>query len=503
MVMLRVPQAPNALASLFAPTARWGWALDPESGLSAEELERRPPQPVPGEDYAMAYLTWRARILHAGKGVAPTWNAARPAFPYSSAAIFGGTLVGWDALVITMGASMLGSGSAVTLINLSERPVTSGIEKLAREWGCAVRADTLAPGRATIDLGAYSRHGDLVDFVLEVRYADRDTGADHELRDDRAVLRAVAAVLGGHVTARRLRAGLRVILRESERDEDNLLLSLEEQTALATRYGDERRERTDLLQRAARLEAELSEFVAVEESEPIMPEATTAPGGLRTIEVARTATGYDLEISRRMLVHAVLHRLRNRSGFDAGGPSEDIVILGADALQTATLDALADLAQSTGVRVTLLLTHLRGDALDALGAARAAIAFMRLPDPREAATASGYIGKDEKIVVGQQTLSRSENYSQVVGDQESAARGTSWSFGAGITSSTTLTAGTQNSETRGETITMSSTDQRVIEELVQPGVIQGLPETGLMLVNLAQRSVVFLDCDPTLVTTGA
>ena len=50
---------------------------------------------------------------------------------------------------------------------------------------------------------------------------------------------------------------------------------------------------------------------------------------------------------------------------------------------------------------------------------------------------------------------------------------------------------------------MSATDQRVIEELIQPTVIQGLPETGLLLVNLADRTAVFADCDPTLVTIDA
>src|ERR1700691_1836838 len=107
------------------------------------------------------------------------------------------------------------------------------------------------------------------------------------------------------------------------------------------------------------------------------------------------------------------------------------------------------------------------------------------------------------MIIGQQTRMRSEHYSQQAGIVKNQASGKSWSltapFGGSIPSNVTLTAGTQNGETRGETITMSVTDQRVIEELIQPSVIQGLPETGLLLVNLADRTAVFADCDPRLV----
>ena len=503
----RPARSPSALSSLFAPQVRWGWQLELPSVTPPSELQRNPPKPTPGEDYRLVYQRWKTEIeaSRAATAQAPelTWNARRPDCQYSMAAIFGGTTVGWDALVVTLGGSTLGSGSLLTVINVSERPVTRSLRRLAALHGYDLRADTVTPQKATMDLYGYFGGVGLVDFIVDVLHAD-DEGSVNDARDDRAVLRAIADHLSRKVTARRLRAGLRVILRESEREDDHLRLSAEERTALGTRFGDERRQHTELISRAVRLEDAMREFVALEDSAALtVPETESSAEQLRVIEVVRDTTTYDFEQSRRLVIQASLRRMRNRAKH-ADAPPEDVLILGADQLRTATIDALSDLADGTAMRVTLVFAHLRGDAIDALGTARTAVAFMRLTDHREAAEASNYIGKDEKIVIGQQTRSRSENYARQTGTNRSEGTGQSRSrgpdFGTTIGSNTSLTVGTQNSDTRGETITLSRTDQRVIEPVVEPHVLQSLPETGLLLVNLETRKPVFADCDPTLVT---
>jgi hypothetical protein len=493
-------KTPTARSSPLASRPRWGWTIDPRSQLTAEELERRPPQPVPGEDYGLAHTRWRLEIEAAPSTPALVWNSYGPTQPYSSAAVFGGTIVGWHSFVVTLGASTLDTGAALTVINLSERPVTDTLARVAMESGYDVRLDRVAPGETTVDLLAYGGSGDrLVDFILDVLHPEGGVDSERELRDDKALLRTVAELLEDELTARRLRAALRVILRESELEGDDRHLTAEERTVLGTRFGKERLERTDLIERAARLAEELREFVAIEESASRLQEPTAGAARLRIIEVARTATHYDLQSSRRILVESVLRRLRSRAR--EGSPAEEFLILGADAMRTGALDAIVDLAQTNGGRATLVFAHLREDAINALGAAGAAVAFMRLTDPREAATASGYIGKDEKMVLAQATLSRSENYARQAGTNTSSSSGESWSVGLGggsIGRSGALTAGTQHSVTLGKTMTTSSTDQRVIEELIQPTVLQGLAETGLLVVNLVDRTAVFADCDPTI-----
>src|SRR4029077_7174401 len=97
-------KTPTARSSPLASRPRWGWTIDPRSQLTAEELERRPPQPVPGEDYGLAYTRWRLEIQAAPSTPALLWNGYRPTQSYSSAAVFGGTIVGWHSFVVTLGA---------------------------------------------------------------------------------------------------------------------------------------------------------------------------------------------------------------------------------------------------------------------------------------------------------------------------------------------------------------------------------------------------------------
>lgn len=495
-----------AVAALFGPEERWGWRLAVSQLAAPEELLKNPPAHVPGEDYQRAYDRWRAEVevSRTAQAVAPSWEAQRPGGDYSMAAVFGGTATGWHALMTTLGGSILGSGSRLTVINLSERPVTRSLRRLAAYYGYGVRADTVTPQKATLDLYGYFGGEGLVDFIIDVLYAEDDEHAS-DAREDRAVLRRIADQLRGNVTPRRLRAGLRVVLRETERDDDHLRLAEEERLALTAIFGDERRQRTDVIARAARLEDAMRDFVALEDSAALtVPEDEAVPERLRVIEIVRAGTSQDFDWSARLLIQAVLRRLR-RIARDPDAARSQMMIIGADRLKRATIDAFSDLAERTGVRVTFMFAHLRGEAMDALGTARTAVAFMRLTDHREATEASNYIGKDEKFVMSQATVSRSENYARQTGTNRTDSRGSSTSvgpdFGRTIGSNTGTSIGSQTSDTRGESITASRTDQRVIEPVVEAHAIQGLPETGVLLVNLETRRPIFTDCDPTLLLT--
>ncbi len=132
---------------------------------------------------------------------------------------------------------------------------------------------------------------------------------------------------------------------------------------------------------------------------------------------------------------------------------------------------------------------------------------MRLTDHREATQASNFIGTDHKFVVSQTTRTRGESYEQSRGDTASDERGRSDArgpdFGRTLTQSIGHSHSTNVGSSRGENFTASETDQRVLEPIAEPHVLQSLPETGLLLVNLQTRVPVFADCDPTIVTIPA
>ncbi|MQS16077.1 hypothetical protein F7Q99_28510 [Streptomyces kaniharaensis] len=85
----------------------------------------------------MTWRKWRKRILEfeaedAHRYLnAPLWFSIRPEQPWSVVPVFGGTHIGWEALLLTLGTSMLASGNNLTIANLSEWHVTASLAELA------------------------------------------------------------------------------------------------------------------------------------------------------------------------------------------------------------------------------------------------------------------------------------------------------------------------------------------------------------------------------------
>lgn len=500
----------EALSALFGPAERWGWSLGIPERFTPSPLRCCPPVPRVGQDYAAAYQSWREQIerdeeMRLARSSTPAaWSARRPAEEYTMAAVFGGTTIGWHALLTTLGGSMLGSGAPLTIVNLSERAVTGLLRALARLCGYRIRTDTVAPEKCSFDIFAFAGHQQLIDFIVEVVYSGEQ--ASGEPREDRAVLRAVAGALKGTLTCERLQVGLRVLLRETGPPKPGDAVDAGEYQAIASMFGEQRRQHTDLVARAARLEHALSDFVTLERSGRLAaPESSRKPEDLRIIEAWRAASRLDFDFSARLLLEAVRQHVMRPVG---PGPRRPVfVIIGADRLNRRLIQSFSDLAEGGAAVLVLLFAHLRDDALDALGAANAAIAFMRLTDHREAQQASGFIGSEEKFVISQTTRTRSESYEQARGHQVNNQRGRSDSlgpdFGRTIGQSTGRSEGTTSNISHGESFTASETDQRVREPIAEPDVLQTLPETGLLLVDRRSRTPVFADCDPTIVTFPA
>lgn len=500
-----------ALNALFGPVERWGWELTVPTEAAPSTLRASPPVPRAGEDYAAVYQQWREQIetheaaeLEQASAIA-TWSARRPQDEYAMAAVFGGTATGWHALVTTLGGSILGARQHLTIVNLSERVVAASLRKLAKPCGYQVRMDTVAPQKCSFDLFSYIGGEQLIDFIVDVLHHD-DAEAGGDALEDRAVLRAVRKALGEPLTCERLQAGLRVVLRESAPPGTGDILTADEHQRLSSLFGEERRQRTDVIARAARLESALGDFVTLERSGALAPpERSGHAEDLRIIEALRTPDRLDFDFSVRLLIEAILRRVI-RQGTTPHQPSV-LIIVGADRLNRRIIGSLSDLAEQRAVRLVLLFAHLRDDALDALGSSKSAVALMRLTDHREAGEASKFIGSEHKFVVSQTTRTRGESYEASRGQTTSQDRGRSQSrgpdFGRTIGESTSQSQGTSSTSSRGETFSASETDQRVFEEKVQPHVLQSLPETGLLFVNLRTRETLFADCDPTLVTHAA
>jgi hypothetical protein len=68
---------------------------------------------------------------------APEWAALAPSVPCDRIDVHGGTTYGWEALVTSAGASLLGAGARLTVVDLSREQVAAELVQLAERSGIA------------------------------------------------------------------------------------------------------------------------------------------------------------------------------------------------------------------------------------------------------------------------------------------------------------------------------------------------------------------------------
>ena len=214
----------------------------------------------------------------------------------------------------------------------------------------------------------------------------------------------------------------------------------------------------------------------------------------------------------RLVAQALLHHLRcaprNRPGM-AGV----LVVAGADHLGQRTLEELARQSKNAGVRLVLLIEHLRGDLQQLLGGSDSASLIMRLGNAQEAAAAAEYIGRGHSFTLTQ--LSRQTGDTRTTGTSTSMASSTThstsngrsggrggwgWNQSESDSESTSTQEGT--SESWATSVSDSQTVTRVYEFAVEPTQIQSLPASAFIMVESAtgDRRIIVGSCDPLVVT---
>ncbi len=518
------PAGPSTVDIMFAPVERWGWRFSPPRPPAISLERNEPPAPQPGEELAATWRRWRRRIEdheafeRARAATEPWWHTARPQQPWTVVPIFGGTRVGWEALLTTLGTSLLAEGHRLTIVNLSEWDVAATLTRLAELRGVAVSQAAISAQQSSVDLFEALSAEDLISLVLNALATEDPTARRREHMEDRALLRAIAVHLKPGVTLGRLRSALRILIREAPLTDDDAQLSNAEFDALTEMFGQEVRTGTDLLGRSYQLEhalEELSFFAQLpltrESSAFESPSADpqdTSPGQARghvpqllRVEVDRDLDPHEHDLGADLLVQRLLRQLTDKNR--VSGTDEALVVAGADRLNPRTLDRLVTLAESRRLRVVLMFARLRDQALSALGASDTCV-FMRLSDYREATHAAEQVGRNHTFVLSTTTQTRGSAYDQGTNRGTSHERGSSTSstFGAQFSASRSQNVGESASQgsSTSQNISISDSEsyQRVYEFALEPRTVQGLPETALFLVEQAHGTTTIADCDPTI-----
>ncbi len=492
---------------LFEAVGAWLWILAGRVQLAPDPADVKRAE----AEYASTVAAWQRRIAEFEAAEARRYETADLWYPVGPSAearvvcVFGGTFVSWTSALLTLGSSMLGSGARLLIADLSRRETTSPLLELCERvsLSAARLALPLREGRGR--LFAELRWQDLSSILVEVLHSAKED-ADASRRDrqeDQAVIREVAACLdqSGPVSVGRLRQALRVV-QGSDRGTPGI--APREYDELTRLYNEVQREHGGVMERVTRIERALRDFEALDDTQPAgcRPEAVLTgvapasagqrPPELEIIEVDKQADDLGNDQLVDLTFQLLLRRVR------LGSANADVlVILGADRIRRVALESIVTHAQQRGVRIILFFEHLRRDAVELVGTGGAAAAFCTLGNHREAKEASDFIGSDFSWQESQRTQSEGRNMTETWGAE--FTRGMSRNLGFPGGTSTTTTAGESHSMAAGRSSDRSVGQQRVREPLVEPEVLMGLPETGMVYVEVRQagwRDFRFVDCNP-------
>ncbi|MEU5789908.1 hypothetical protein ABZ754_19520 [Micromonospora purpureochromogenes] len=445
--------------------AHCAWWEELREQFDAEERER-----------VSGYLEWGAALLP------PTTRRVD---------IVGGSAWGWEALLTVMGASMLRTRGAMTLVDFSGEAACHELVWLARAVSVDVTAVRLPDEVGATTLFSGMDGPALVDSLVEAMHGDAPAGRRADRAQDDRILSTVCRALGEDVTIHRIAAAISVLLDEPGDFPE--LSGAEREHISDSLFSDEfRRQAHPNLRRIESHLYPLRElFAATDQGQR---RHDLGKPGLTCLVYENAAHNVREELLKELVLQGLVQRLTSAEPFT--GP---LVVAGADDLSHRHIERLTDLCVRRGVRLVLMFRHLRDSAVRAVGAD--VVAFMRLSNHEEAARAADFIGRQHTFVLSQltRTLGGSQTHSQGnslgFSDQTSGAL---WRKHVSVGRSWTHTRTVADSLNWNE----SESEQRVYEYVVEPRTLQDLPDYALIEVTqgTGRLSVRSVECNPDIVS---
>ena len=421
------------------------------------------------------------------------WFPLRPLTLATRVDVVGGNTVGWSNLLTTLGCSLLASGHSLLVLDLTGRHITGPVTTVAKTSGFPITNMRLLRDCASGTLLQGLQPADVAEIIAEAIATTRTSSDAGELRvTDADILTQVASCLHGPLSFTRFAAGLRVVRGHYQSSEPNVLTlqELRRLTAQIDLIGHNERTTT-----ALQTLSNLLELLAAEEGSlqaESAPELMTVEGVADPEQLVWPVPGLTVLASRgshprrkdfldRVLFHRMLHELRTRP--QTPGRRDVLIVAGADRMGLSSLEALSEEAEHAGVRLVLMLAHLRNDLGHLVGGAGNPTILMRMSNHEDAKVAAEFIGRGHSFQVNQVTDQR--------GTSDSTGDGRNW----GIDHSRSENSSQSWSEST------STSSSRVYEYLVEPAQIQGLSATGVIMVEHGTQGphVVIGDCNPEIV----
>lgn len=502
---------------LLTPPARVGWEYvktEPAQPFIHPEPVLRLPEPPPsGWRYKHLQQAYRDEVAHrtfSHEQRLAAWLAAGEAHHRAEAEraataprwyplvvpqawrvdVVGGDREGQDVLLAVLGASLIGGGDRITLVDLTGGRVGATLTAIVGDAALVVETSDLLSGE--IDP---LRELHPADFVEIVAAAVHPASRDPEQRDRRdrvaALVAAVVDGLAGPPTTRSLVDGLRVLNRTYRGGgladhEVDVLSDRAHDVVVGERMADELR---GLLARLEPLSA-----VAGERALGLLG---TADLGIVTSPGPQTRLG-------GVLAELLATRLGVAITDTAWDPTRPrtIVVTGADQLSKPVLDELGRRCQDARIRMVLLFEELRDDSLALFGGQGAATIVMQLGHHEQAEAAARSIGREHRFTLSQlsrQTgttvttgggvsTAQGENDNRTQGQSQGGSRqglqgGSNWSQQESVTIGHSTTRTQSSSWSRAESHNDGHVVARSYDFAVEPNQLQELDTFAFILVD--------------------
>jgi hypothetical protein len=495
-----------AWAALLAAAAVGGSGLGYTAGCWRQCRRDEAAAARPEQDYRQAHASWRRRAAahHAAElarlDQGPEWGSAEP--PTRRTDVFGGSLRGWQALLTTHGTSILAAGPLLVM-DLSGQLASGELTSVARTAGVPAARYVLPADLNRCGLLAGLSAGQFAEALTEAIHAGAPGGARADRAIDVRVLQQLTAALGGRVSPARLAAAARAALGHPI--PPRLLTASEEALIGGDLFPPAHRQQIG--PNLVRLDAFLADLARYARQSP----GAHSPGPAYYTCLALEA-GARSARDEMLTALAIQWLTVQVSASPAAAPAA--IIAGADEITRPHLERLSDACERRGVPLTLMFRHLREDSLQLLGGGTAA--FMRLGNHAEAEQAASYIGRRHSFVLSQRTatLGGNDGTTRTDTDGRGVTDSDTVSFSHGFAGnpldlgqrSRGVSAGrnwsTALSWASGSNWSDSATTQRVYEYVVEPTVLQSLPDQALLLAvrGPAGPQLRAVECDPALVT---
>lgn len=377
---------------------------------------------------------------------APAWFPVVPRSDPAQIDVFGGVPAGWSCLIATTGMAQLGRGSRVLVVDFSNNDVARGLTELALQEGFRVTASEL-PRAGSVNLLAGLDDRELSEVIAEALSSLRKSPTDdaNVRRLDARLCLAVAERLDGNPSFARLAAGTRVLARAA-RPDDETILTPDEYRAINAHV--------DMLGTGERVTdqvrylADQFDLLAGNDEETEGAPAFWPDHGVGVITTASNLESRKDALDR-VLYHRLLHELRSEQSVRG---NDMLIVAGADHMGLKSLESLSRHARRAGVRLVLMLEHLREDTGKLVGSAGSATILMQMGNPAEARIAADYIGRGHHFTLSQitrqagQTLT--DGLTRTLGGSKSSSYSIARTSGTTLTDSDTTTVGGSRSTNR-------------------------------------------------------